>query len=487
MAETALAMPATDAAARSPAWRRWLGLAVMLTGTFMAVLDVFIVNIAVPSMHVTLGASFAELQFVIAGYGLSYAVALITGGRLGDLFGRRRMFMLGLAGFTLASLACGLAGDATLLIAARVAQGLAAAVMSPQVFAMMRVGFPDERERATAFACLGVVYGLSSVAGQLLGGLLVEADLFGLAWRPVFLINLPLGILALALAPLLIPESRNPEARRLDLAGVGLSAGGLVLLLYPLIEGREADWPGWAFLMLALALPVLAVFARDQQRKSRRSHLSGHASPLLEMRLFRHPVFARGVLIVLAFQSTQSAFYLALTVLLQAGLQATPLQAGLAFAPLAVTFMITSLLAGRLPARLRQPMLISGAGLATLAFGGIGFTAWQAGATLTALQLEPALVLLGLGCGLFMTPLLNTILGSVPGQDSGAASGMITTMQQVGGAFGIAVVGILFFGRVNAGGAAAHAEALALAALYGALGCGLAFLLLLRLRHLQKI
>lgn len=481
MTDTACALPHTEPLPRNPAWRRWLGLAVMLTGTFMAVLDVFIVNIAIPSMRVTLAASFSEVQFVIAAYGLTYAVMLITGGRLGDIFGRRRMFMLGLAGFTLTSLACGIAPSAPLLIAARILQGLAAAVMSPQVFAMMRIGFTDDRERATAFACLGVVYGLASVCGQLLGGLLVEADLFGLAWRPVFLINLPLGILALLAAPLLLPESRNTEARRLDITGVALSAGGLLLLLFPLIEGREAGWPDWAFGLLALSLPVLAVFAWDQQRKSRH-----HAAPLLEMRLFRNTVFALGVLIVLAFQSTQSAFYLALSLMLQNGLQATPMQAGLVFAPLAVVFMATSLLAGRLPARLRHPMLIGGAGLATLAFLGIGFTAWLAGTTLQAAQLIPSLVLLGLGCGFFMTPLLNAILGSVPGQDSGTASGMITTMQQVGSAFGIAVVGILFFGRVNAGGAAAQQEALALAALYGAAGCGIAFMLLLRLRRLQR-
>lgn len=478
MTNTALA---TGAVPRKAAWRRWLGLAVMLTGTFMAVLDVFIVNIAIPSMHTTLDASFSELQFVIAAYGLTYAVMLITGGRLGDIFGRRHMFMLGLAGFTLTSLACGLASSASLLIAARIAQGLTAAVMSPQVFAMMRVGFTDERERATAFAYLGVIYGLASVCGQLLGGLLVEADLFGLAWRPIFLINLPLGILALLTAPMLITESRNVEARRLDLTGVAMSASGLLLLLFPLIEGREAGWPAWAFLLLALSLPVLAAFAWDQQRKSRR-----HAAPLLEMRLFGNAVFALGVLIVLAFQSTQSAFYLALSLMLQNGLQATPMQAGFVFAPLAVVFMTTSLVAGRMPARLRHPMLIGGAGLAMLGFLGIGFTAWLAGAALQAIQLIPSLVLLGIGCGFFMTPLLNTVLGSVPGQDSGTASGMITTIQQIGSAFGIAVVGILFFGRVNAGGMAAHEEALALAAGYGALGCGLTFLLLLRLRRLQK-
>jgi len=481
MAETTYALPATDAVPAAAVWRRWAGLAVMLTGTFMAVLDVFIVNIAIPDIRRALHADFAAMQFVIAGYGLPYAVALITGGRLGDIFGRRRMFMAGLAGFTLASLACGMAGSAALLVAARIVQGLAAAVMSPQVFAMIRVGFPDERGRATAFACLGVVLGAASVAGQLLGGLLVETDLLGLGWRAVFLINMPFGLFVLLAAPRLIAESRNPEARRLDLAGVGLSALGLGLLLYPLIEGREAGWPLWAFIMLAAALPVLALFARDQHRKSRRQ-----ASPLLETRLFRNPVFTLGILAVLAFQSTQNAFYLALTLLLQAGLGMTPLQAGLVFTPLALAFMATSLAAGRIAGRRRQPMLTAGIALATLAFLGIALAAWQAGAGLQAARLLLPLVLLGIGCGLFMTPLLGTVLGSVAGADSGAAGGMITTVQQAGGALGVALVGILFFGRLAAGGPAAYPDALALAALYGAGGCGIALILLLVLRALQR-
>ncbi|HEX6958350.1 MAG TPA: MFS transporter [Ferrovibrio sp.] len=465
-----------------PDWRRWCGLAVMLTGTFMAILDVFIVNIAVPSIRADLQADFAAVQFVVAGYALPYAVMLITGGRLGDIFGRRRMFMLGLAGFTLASLACGLAADPTALIAARLAQGLAAAVMSPQVFALMRVGFPGERERATAFAWLGVVIGLSSVAGQLLGGLLVEADLFGLAWRPVFLINLPLGLVALLAAPRLIAESRAEDARRLDLAGVAGSALGLTLLLYPLIEGREAGWPAWAFAMLAAALPVLALFLRDQQRKSRQRR-----APLLEMRLFGNPVFARGVVIVLAFYSTQNAFYLALTVTLQAGLGLSPLQAGLVFAPLAIAFMASSILAGRMTVRHRHIAVAGGAALAAFAFLVTAWTACTAGAGLQARALVAPLALLGIGCGLFMTPLLNTLLGSIPGRDSGSASGMITTMQQVGGAFGVALVGIAVFGRIAAGGAAAYPQALGYAAAYGCGGCAVVFILMLRLRRLQRI
>lgn len=461
-------------------WRRWLGLAVMLSGTFMAVLDAFIVNIALPNLKTSLGASFAELQFVIVTYGLAYAVMLITGGRLGDIFGRRRTFMLGMAGFTLTSLACGLAPDATTLILARIAQGLTAAIMSPQVFAMMRVGFPHERERAIAFACLGIVYGLSSVAGQLLGGFLVEANFFGLEWRPVFLVNLPLGLFALIAAPFVIKESRNTEAKRLDLPGVTMSAAGLLLLLYPLIEGREAGWPAWAFGMLALSLPVLGVFAWDQQRKSRR-----HASPLLEMRLFRNPVFAIGILAVFTFVSTQTAFYLALTVLLQNGLGASAMQAGLVFAPLALAFTATSVLAGRFAASRRYTLLIGGAAIVALSFAVIALQSWRAGAALTSRELLPALTLLGFGAGFFMTPLLNAILSSISGPDSGAASGMITTMQQTGSAFGIAIVGILFFGRVSAGGPEAFPEAMALASLYGALGCGLVCLLLAKMRQLQ--
>ncbi|MFE0759043.1 MFS transporter [Inquilinus sp. NPDC058860] len=459
------------AAAERPAIpaRRWLGLAVMLLGPFMTVMDVMIVNVAIPSIRRGLGASYAEAELVVAGYSLAYAVALITGGRLGDLRGRRRMFVAGLVGFTLTSALCGLAPSAEMLILARLLQGVAAALLFPQVFSLIRVTFPEPQACARAFAALGVVLGLAAVAGQVLGGILVAADLWGLSWRPIFLVNIPIGFAAALAAPRLIPADRVSPGQRLDLAGVALSALGLGLLLYPLIEGREAGWPGWSVAMLAAAVLVLAAFALHQHARSRRG-----ASPLLHTALFRDRAFAAGVLLVLVFYSTLNSVYLAYAFLAQLGLSRSALAAGLVFSPAAVSFMVASIAAGRVAPEHRRAVLMAGAAIAALG----EFVAAATALAVAPLQPEaliPALLLLGTGQGLLMTPLLNTVLGGIRDGDIGSASGMLSTMQQVGGAFGVAIAGILFAAVLDgaraagAGEAAAYARAFAAAAGYGGL------------------
>ncbi|MGO1080384.1 MFS transporter [Inquilinus sp. CA228] len=461
--------PAAAARPAIPA-RLWLGLAVMLIGPFMTVMDVMIVNVAIPGIRRGLGASFAEVELVVAGYGLAYAVALITGGRLGDLFGRRRMFIAGLAGFTVTSACCGLAPTAETLILARLLQGGAAAVLFPQVFALIRVTFVEPRARATAFAALGVVLGLASITGQVLGGVLVAADLWALGWRPIFLVNIPIGLLATLAAARLIPADEVSAGQRLDGAGVALSALGLGLLLYPLIEGREAGWPAWSLAMLGAAVPVLAVFARHQHRKSRRQ-----ASPLLQTRLFRDRTFTIGVLLALVFYSTLNSLYLAFAFLAQSGLGRSPLAAGLAFSPAGIVFMAASIAAGRIAPERRRMVLAAGAAISAAGQFAAAVTALLA-VPLQVEDLIPALMLLGLGQGLLLTPLLNTVLGGIRDGDIGSASGMLSTMQQVGGAFGVAVVGILFAAVLDraraagAGEAVAYARAFAAAAGFGGLG-----------------
>jgi EmrB/QacA subfamily drug resistance transporter len=461
--------------------RAWLALLVMLTGTFMTVMDVFIVNVAIPSIRGTLSASYAQVQWIVAGYGLAYAVALITGGRLGDIHGRRRMFMIGLAAFTLSSTLCGVAPTPHTLIAARVVQGLSAAVLFPQVLALIRLTFVEPRQRATAFAALGVALGLSCIAGQLLGGLLVTANLWGLEWRPVFLLNLPVGLAAWLAAPALIDATPAHGVSRLDLGGVALITLALGLLLYPLIEGREAGWPARSLVMLACALPVLALFVLHQQARSRAG-----AVPLVDMRLFRDRIFTRGLGIVLLFYSTLNASYLAFALLVQTGLGLTPLEAGLMLVCNAVTFMATSILAGRLPARRNPVALRIGAAIAATACASCAAAAWFA-APLHAGQLVPMLALWGIGQGLLITPLMNTILGQVAEHHAGAASGVLSTAQQVGGAFGVAVVGIVFFGTLDHARSlglhetTAYAHAYAAACLYGAAATTMVFVLLRRL------
>ena len=459
-------------------WRLWIGLGVMLCGTFMTIMDVFIVNVAIPSIRQDLSASFAEVQFIIAGYALTYAIARITGGRLGDVYGRRRMFMVGLAGFTVASSLCGIAPTSAWLVATRLLQGGTAAILFPQVFALIRVIFVDARQRSIAFSTMGFVLGLACIVGQLIGGLLVEANLWGLAWRLVFLINIPIGLVAFVAAPFVIDESHSPSGRTMDLAGVLLSALGLGLLLFPLVEGRELGWPAWSFTMLAASVPVLAIFAIHQHRKS----LLG-TSPLLETSLFRDRAFAVGILIVLIFYSTLNSIYLSLALLIQIGLARSPVHSGLILASNALAFMVSSIVAGRLPQAWGRSSLIAGAAIAAVASLIAAATA-RSVAPLHGEELIPALVLWGVGQGLLMTPLLNTIVGGVHAHNAGSAAGMLSTMQQVGGALGVAVVGILFFSRLDhahllgQSEPSAYADAFMAAVLYGAGGAAVTCALL---------
>jgi MFS family permease len=290
-------VPAIAGADRS--LRRWIGLGVLLTAIFVAALDNFIVFVAIPSIRSDLGATVAQAEFIVAGYTLSFALGLITSARLGDRFGRRRMFLIGFTSFTVASGLCGAAPDPSSLIVFRIVQGIAGAMLTPQMLAIVRVTFIEAHERATAFAWMGVAIGLGSVLGQVVGGFVVSADFFGLSWRPVFLINLPVGIFALTAGPFVIDESRAPGVQRLDLVGAALSSLGLGLLLYPLIEGREAGWPAWVWAMLVSSSIVLGVFVIHQHRKS-----LAQTSPLLDTEVFFDRAFCIGLVLILLFYGT---------------------------------------------------------------------------------------------------------------------------------------------------------------------------------------
>ena len=284
--------------------RRWPALVVVLTASFLGVLDFFIVNVSIPAIKDGLQATNAAVELMIASYGLAYAVLLITGGRLGDILGRKRMFMVGVAGFTVASACCGLATTPAVLIASRVFQGMTAALLFPQGLSIIQVSFPAH-ERALAFGAMGMVSGAAMFSGNILGGLLIDANLLGLGWRPIFLVNVPVGALALLAAWPLLRESRSPKASRLDLGGVALGSLGLFLLVYPIAEGRDAGWPGWAFVVcLALSALTLAVFLWYERRVS-----AAGGSPLVEMGLFRDRLFVDGLLTTLIFYGGLSAFF----------------------------------------------------------------------------------------------------------------------------------------------------------------------------------
>ena len=420
-------------------------LAVLLTAPFMVVLDFFIVNVAIPSLSVDLHAGPTVIEWVVAGYGLTTAVGLVAAGRLGDLAGRRRVFWAGMLVFTLASALCGLAPSGGALVAARLVQGVGAALVTPQVLSILSVTF-EGKARARAFGIYGMTLGLAAVLGQLIGGLLIEADLFGLGWRACFLINIPIGLVALALAPRVVPESRVEGAGRLDLAGVGLITVGLTAIVLPLIEGRAQGWPLWTWLSLAAAPVVLGVFGLHQVRLRERG-----GEPLLDPALFRERAFTAGLLSTLAFFASMASFFLVFALYLQPGRGLGALQAGLVFTILAIAYLAASLRAPELAARYgrRLPALggiVLAAGHATLAA-----TVAEIGVGHDVLLLTPGLLLVGVGMGLVLTPLTTTVLVSLPPAQAGAASGALSTMQNIGNALGVAIIGVVFFDAVHAG------------------------------------
>lgn len=441
------------------------GLWVMLSGTFLVVLDFFIVNVALPSMQHELQAGTATLQLVVAGYGLATAAGLITGGRLGDLFGRRRMFMLGLLLFTLASAACGFAPNAELLVAARVLQGLAGALLQPQVLAMIGLTYTGE-DRARAFAAYGLTLGLGATLGQLVGGLLIHADLAGLGWRSCFLINVPIGLLALVLAPRVIPPTANGGSHnsKLDLVGMLLVAAGSVAVVLPLVEGRQQGWPLWSWLCLAAALPLLAAFTFQQRRLAARG-----GAPLVAPALLANSRFVMGLLTVLAFYVGNASLYFVLALYLQQGLALDPLTSGIVFTSLAVGFFATSMAGARLARRFggKPPIALGALVLAAgHALQFVNVAGW-AGHTHVVAWMVPLLLVQGAGLGMVMAPLVSTVLAGLPPQHAGVASGVLSMVQQGSNALGVALIGILFYGRLgNATDAAGYSAAFGVALVY---------------------
>ncbi|HET6306121.1 MAG TPA: MFS transporter [Rhodopila sp.] len=441
---------------------------VLLAGAFMPPLDFFIVNVALSSIHESLGATPAQLQLVISGYACGYAVFLITGGRLGDLYGRKRCFMIGLAGFALASLACGLATSATHLVIARIVQGATAALLLPQVLGAIRALFPDERELARAMSAYGVTIGMAAAVGQFSGGALVQWNPAGLGWRAVFLVAVPVCAAALALGWKVVPETGGRGHVRLDLGGATLISLILAAIVVPLSEGREQGWPAWVFASLA-SVPLLAVaFVRYEKR------LRGQGGmPLVDMALFRIASFRRGVLVATLFFFT-SAFYLLYGLYLQEGRGMTPLQVGLAIVPYGLGLFIGPLASAPL-VRLRPKLLTLGMAVQVGFYTLIGLLVARGigGWTMTAV-----VFLAGLGQGTAFPRLFATVLGEVPPAQGGVAAGITNSAMQIGSAVSVAVVGSLFFLILgDATGERAYAHAFSVAQWTATAGIFLAMLL----------
>src|SRR5215475_8339999 len=432
-----LARPA--ATGDSPDPRRWLTLVILLLAAFMNLLDVSIVNIAIPSIQRNLGASYADVQWALAGFTLAYALVLITAGRLGDTFGRKRLFLIGVAGFTLMSALCGAAQSPGQLIVFRVVQGAMGGIMIPQVLAVIQVTFPPS-ERIKALAGFGVTAGLGTVSGPLLGGLLINANLFGWDWRPIFLINVPVGIFALAASAVLVRESRSPSPPKLDPVGVVLISAALLLLLYPLVQGRELGWPTWTFVSMAVSVPVFALFVAWERFKERRD-----GSPLVPMRLFGERGFSAGMAIAVTFFLGIASFGLVLTLFLQLGLGFTPLHAGLTFLPFSLGILVSSGAAARLAPRFGRGVTMAGALIMAAAMTGLIVIVHHYGAVVSTWDLVPGLVAAGFGLGAVIAPLADIVLDRVPHKDAGSASGVFNTGLQLGNSIGIAVIGVIFF------------------------------------------
>ncbi|WP_181019044.1 MFS transporter [Streptomyces roseicoloratus] len=430
-------------------------LGVVLAAQFMALLDVFIVNVAAPAIRTELGATGAGIQLVVAGYTIAYAVLLITGARLGDLLGHRRVYLGGLALFTAASLACGLAAGTGQLIAFRIAQGAGSALMIPQVLSLIQRNFAGEA-RVRALSAYSAVLATGAAAGQVLGGVLVSADLFGTGWRPVFLVNVPIGVALLALGARLLPRDDRTDAGRarpLDLPGLLLLGASVSLLTVPLVLGQEEGWPPWTWLSLAGSLLLFAGFGAHQTRLARRG-----GAPLVAPGVLRVPGFGRAVFRIAAVMAVNAGFLFTLTLHFQGALGHSALRAGLSFAPTAAVFGLVGLTWRRWPARWQRSLVPGGFLLSAAALLGAG-AALRDGDT-GGWVLHPLLSALGAGLALAFSPALTGALATVRPEYAADASGLLATVTQLGQLAGVAAFGTLFLGGIAGPGPQASAEAL---------------------------
>ncbi|MBX9650928.1 MAG: MFS transporter [Xanthobacteraceae bacterium] len=426
--------------------RRWWVLAIVVAAQFMFGVDAFIVNVAIPTIAAELHASPAQIEAVIAIYLIAYATLVVTGGRLGDIHGTRNIFVAGVVGFTVTSLWCGLAQSGPELIAARLAQGATAALMVPQVLATIHLLFADA-SRGRAFGIYGIVLGLAGAAGFLLGGVLVTLDLGGLGWRAVFFVNVPFGVIIIAAALRIMPVAPRRAGTRLDIPGAVVLFLGLLFLIGPLLFGHDLHWSPWVWLAMASGLAVIVTFVKLERAVARRGGM-----PLIDLALLSDAAFMRGLVAVFFFFFANLSFYLVMTMFMQRALHIPPLQAGLVFVPLALTFVIASRHSGVRARQRGTLVLIEGcavqiAGLAAL----LALIEWTDAPSASWLAL--VLTIFGYGQGLVMAPLSSAVLSTVKPVSAGAGSGMYGTTAQIANAAGVAAIGAVFFAMEAAGSA----------------------------------
>lgn len=423
--------------------RRWAALAVLLLAGFMNLVDVSIVNVALPSMQHSMGATSSDIEWVAAAYVLAFALGLLPFGRLGDRIGRKSMFLVGVAGFTIFSLLCGMAPTMTTLIIARVLQGLAAAMMVPQVLAIVQAMFPPQ-ERGLAFSLFGMSAGLASVAGPLAGGLLIEANFYGLDWRPIFLVNIPIGVLAIIAAWILVPRSEpNPELTN-DWGGTLIAAASVFLLIFPLVEGHSYGWPAWTFAMIAAAILGFALFYFYERMRARAGK-----TELLPTALLANGNFVLGSVMTVVFFSGVSGFFLVLAVFLQSGFGFSPLESGLTTIPFPVGVLIASVISGRVGMRWQRQRIVIGSLALAIGMAFLGYQLADVADTVNHWNLVAPLMLCGFGLGVGISPMFQMVLATVPPRDAGSGSGALQSFQQMGSAVGIAITGQIFFSSLT--------------------------------------
>ncbi|WP_066978240.1 MFS transporter [Streptomyces sp. NRRL F-4489] len=436
-------MTSPQTAGRAVEPTSWAPLAVVLIGGFIAFLDFFIANVAIPSIQSDLGAGAPETQLVMVGYGAALCVGLITGGRMGDLFGPRRMFVIGLALFTAASAACGFAPSIWFLIVTRIVQGLSSAMLTPQVLAVVSHVYTGEA-RGRAFGAYGLMLGLSGLCGQLIGGLLIALDVAGLGWRTVFLINIPIGLVILALTPRIVPPIRTGTGAELDLPGAAMATLSLAAVVLPLLEGREQGWPVWTWLSLIAAVPLFVLFLTHQRRRAARN-----AAPLIDPGLFRERGFTVGVTAYFVYFMSMGSFFLLFALYMQEGRGWDPLPSGLLFTTMSAGFFGSSFLAGKFAARVGNQVIALGAGLVAVGYGIVGLIVAHIGTDGTAGWVAPGLLVAGFGMGLVAAPLPAAALAGIDPKHASSASGVLSTAMEGGAALGVSLVGVVFFGALG--------------------------------------
>ncbi|WP_309617575.1 DHA2 family efflux MFS transporter permease subunit [Salinibacterium sp.] len=449
-----------DAASGRPIWkppvgvsekRAWAALAVLLVGLFMSLLDTTIVNVALPTIRDSIGASESTLAWIISGYALAFGLVLIPAGRVGDRIGHKWVFFVGLALFTAASVFAGLAQDSTQLIVARVLQGLGGGIFFPPVTAFIQLLFPPMK-RGKAFAILGAVLGVSSALGPVVGGLLIEAFGEESGWRYIFFVNLPIGVAGLIAAAIVLPKLAPGMKASMDFFGLLLLAGSLVAILVPLIQGQEQGWPLWTYLSIAGGLVLLVLFAVWERHLAARG-----ASPLVPPHLFSHAAFTGGTILALVYFAAFTSIFFTISLLWQAGLGHTALESGLVSIPFAIGNIIGASQSDRMSQKLGRGVLVLGAALVSSGLVALWLILLNIpGADLTNWILLAPLAIAGLGNGFFIAPNSRFIVATVDNSEAGAASGVIGTMQRIGSAIGIAVVSSVLFGVANLTGVAAE-------------------------------